>query len=47
MSDNIITPQIQIQINMNYIQFDIKWLPYYPKLVIIGQVPYSKGIFQI
>ena len=49
MSDNIITPQIQIQINkhLNYIPFDIKWLPYSTKLVIIGQTPYSKGIIQI
>ena len=48
MSDNIITPQIQIQINkhLNYIPFDIKWLPYNTKLVIKCQIPYSKGIIE-
>ena len=49
MSDNIITPQIQTQLSksLNYTPFDIRWLPYCTKLVIIGQTPSSKGIIQI
>ena len=49
MSDNVITPKIEIQINkyLNFTPFDIKWLPYSTKLVITGQTPSSKGIIQI
>ena len=49
MSDKVITPQFQIQINkpLNFIPFDIKWLPYSTKLVITGQTSSSKGIIQI
>ena len=49
MSDNIITPQIEIQINkfLNFTPFDIRWLPYSTKLVIAGQTDSSKGIIQI
>ena len=49
MSDNQITPLIQIKLNksLSYTPFDIKWLPYSTKLVIIGQTSSSKGIIQI
>ena len=49
MSDNTITPKIQTQITktLNYIPFDIKWLPFSTKLVIVGQTQSSKGIIQI
>ena len=49
MNDNLIPPNIKIQINklLNFTPFDIRWLPYSTKLVITGQTPFSKGIIQI
>ena len=47
--NNLMTPQIQVQISksLNYTPFDIKWLPYSTKVVVVGQTPSSKGIIQI
>ena len=49
MGDKIITPKIETQITktLNYIPFDIKWLPFSTKLIIVGQTQSSKGIIQI
>lgn len=47
--NNLKALQIQTQISksLNYTPFDIRWLPYSTKVVVVGQTPSSKGIIQI
>ena len=49
MSDNSLVPKMKLILTkyINYIPFDIHWLPYSTKLVSIGESFDSKGILQI
>ena len=49
MSDNTLIQKIKILISkkLNYIPFDIHWLPFGSKIIIAGEILNSKGIIQL